>query len=62
MSAKWNFDLFIDGKWEKGESGQAHRGDRPATEEVIGIVPEASPSGGRSRQPVARSTTVRGRG
>jgi aldehyde dehydrogenase (NAD+) len=43
MTKQWNFDLFIDGKWDKGEAG----GNQievlnPATEEVIGIVPEAS--------------------
>jgi acyl-CoA reductase-like NAD-dependent aldehyde dehydrogenase len=43
MSARWNFDLFIDGKWEKGEAGgKPIEVINPATEEVIGIVPEAS--------------------
>jgi aldehyde dehydrogenase (NAD+) len=44
MTAKWNFDLFIDGKWEKGEAGgKPIEVIDPATEEVIGVVPQASP-------------------
>ncbi len=43
MSKQWNFDLYIDGKWEKGEAGGKEiEVLNPATEEVIGIVPEAS--------------------
>ncbi len=44
MSARWQFDLYIDGKWEKGEAGGSPiEVINPATEEVIGVVPEASP-------------------
>src|SRR5262249_27012290 len=44
LSARWTFEnLFIDGKWDKGEAG----GDpieviNPATEDVIGVAPHAS--------------------
>src|ERR1700734_541770 len=38
----WNYELFIDGKWtSEGSSGSIDVLD-PATEEVIGSVPEAS--------------------
>ena len=43
MTKQWNFDLFIDGKWDKGEAGGKQiEVLNPATEEVVGIVPEAS--------------------
>ena len=38
----WNYELFIDGKWtSEGATGTIDVID-PATEEVIGSVPEAS--------------------
>ena len=38
----WNYELFIDGAWtSEGASGSIEVID-PATEEVIGYVPEAS--------------------
>src|ERR1700684_3100530 len=44
MSTRWSYDLFIDGKWDKGEAGgRPIEVINPATEEVIGVVPEASP-------------------
>ena len=44
MSPRWQFDLYIDGKWSKGEAGgKPIEVINPATEEVIGVVPEASP-------------------
>jgi acyl-CoA reductase-like NAD-dependent aldehyde dehydrogenase len=44
VTTRWAFDLYIDGKWEKGEEGSAPiEVIDPATEEVIGVVPEASP-------------------
>src|SRR5580698_7176398 len=44
MSTRWSYDLFIDGKWDKGEAGgKPIEVINPATEEVIGIVPEATP-------------------
>ena len=41
MSARWQFDLYIDGAWTAGEGGQSEVVD-PATEEVIGVVPEGT--------------------
>src|ERR1700684_4402336 len=44
MSTRWSYDLFIDGKWDKGEAGgRPIQVINPATEEVIGQVPEATP-------------------
>jgi acyl-CoA reductase-like NAD-dependent aldehyde dehydrogenase len=44
MSTRWSYDLFIDGKWDKGEAGgKPIEVINPATEEVIGTVPEATP-------------------
>jgi aldehyde dehydrogenase (NAD+) len=38
----WNYELFIDGKWtSEGADGSIDVLD-PATEEVIGSVPEAT--------------------
>ena len=38
----WNYELFIDGAWtSEGAAGSIEVLD-PATEEVIGSVPEAS--------------------
>src|SRR4029077_2377378 len=43
MAKQWNFDLYIDGKWDAGEAGaKSIEVLNPATEEVIGTVPEAS--------------------
>jgi aldehyde dehydrogenase (NAD+) len=43
VTKQWNFDLFIDGKWDKGEAGgKPIEVINPASEEVIGSVPEAS--------------------
>ena len=43
MAQQWKFDLFIDGKWDKGEAGgQPIEVINPATEEVVGVVPEAT--------------------
>jgi acyl-CoA reductase-like NAD-dependent aldehyde dehydrogenase len=43
VSPRWNYDLFIDGAWDKGEAGgQPIEVINPATEEVIGVVPDAS--------------------
>ncbi len=43
MTQSWNFDLYIDGTWTDGESAGSLEVINPATEEVIGTVPEASP-------------------
>ncbi len=43
MTKQWNFDLFIDGKWDGGEAGGKQIDVlNPTTEEVVGTVPEAS--------------------
>ena len=43
MTKQWQFDLYIDGKWEKGEAGgNPIEVINPATEEVVGVVPEAT--------------------
>ncbi|MFI5045742.1 MAG: aldehyde dehydrogenase family protein [Acidimicrobiia bacterium] len=43
MTKQWSYDLFIDGKWDKGEAGGKQiEVLNPATEEVVGLVPEAS--------------------
>jgi aldehyde dehydrogenase (NAD+) len=43
MGAPWQFDLYIDGKWDKGEAGgKPIEVINPANEEVIGVVPEAT--------------------
>jgi acyl-CoA reductase-like NAD-dependent aldehyde dehydrogenase len=39
----WEFDLYVDGAWTSGEAGGALEVLDPATEEVIGRVPEATP-------------------
>jgi acyl-CoA reductase-like NAD-dependent aldehyde dehydrogenase len=38
----WNFDLYIDGKWTPGDAAGVIEVIDPATEEVIGKVPEAT--------------------
>ena len=43
MTRQWNFDLFIDGRWDSGEpAGEPIEVINPATEAVIGTVPQAS--------------------
>jgi aldehyde dehydrogenase (NAD+) len=43
MSTRWDYELFIDGDWtSEGAEGAIEVID-PATEEVIGSVPEATP-------------------
>ena len=44
MSSKWNYKLFIDGKWVDGEKGGRIEVIDPATEEPIGSVAEATPN------------------
>ena len=41
MAPRWQFDLFIDGTWTAGD-GDAIEVIDPATEDVIGVVPNAS--------------------
>jgi aldehyde dehydrogenase (NAD+) len=42
MPRHWQYDLFIDGKWTTGQASSAIEVIDPATEEVIGQVPEAT--------------------
>ena len=58
----WNYELFIDGKWtSEGAEGSIYVID-PATEAVIGSVPEASTKSAvrAIRRPGAPSTKVLG--
>jgi aldehyde dehydrogenase (NAD+) len=48
MSTRWNYDLYIDGKWTRGAAEQDITVIDPATEEVIGIVPEATVADARA--------------
>ena len=43
MTTSGKFDLYIDGKWTAGEAAGTIEVIDPATEEVIGEVPEATP-------------------
>lgn len=43
MSRVWNYDLYINGTWVKGEGGRELTVIDPATEEVIGHAAEGSP-------------------
>jgi acyl-CoA reductase-like NAD-dependent aldehyde dehydrogenase len=36
MTASWNFDLYVDGKWTTGEAAGIIDVIDPATEEIIG--------------------------
>ena len=59
----WNYELFIDGAWtSEGASGSIDVLD-PATEEVIGSVPEASTKTAvrAMRRRAGPSTRARGR-
>ena len=54
MTDSWNFDLYIDGTWTKGEAGRSIEVINPANEEIIGTVPEAVPQGRRRAIEAAR--------
>jgi acyl-CoA reductase-like NAD-dependent aldehyde dehydrogenase len=43
MVRRWNYELYIDGTWTSGEAERPIEVIDPATEEVIGQVPEATP-------------------
>jgi aldehyde dehydrogenase (NAD+) len=44
MAPRWNYDhLYIDGRWTPAEAGGTIEGIDPATEEIIGEVPEGTP-------------------
>jgi len=42
MSTRWNYDLYIDGKWTRGAAEQDITVIDPATEEEVGVVREAT--------------------
>jgi aldehyde dehydrogenase (NAD+) len=55
MTDRWTFDLYIDGKWDKGEAESAPIAViNPATEETIGEVPEATAKDARRAIEAAR--------
>ncbi|MHB8467754.1 MAG: aldehyde dehydrogenase family protein, partial [Acidimicrobiales bacterium] len=43
MSTRWNYEMYIDGAWTSGDSTGTIEVIDPATEEVIGQVPDATP-------------------
>jgi acyl-CoA reductase-like NAD-dependent aldehyde dehydrogenase len=43
VGTPWNFDLYIGGEWTTGEATGVIEVINPATEEVIGHVPDATP-------------------
>ena len=48
MAARWNYDLYIDGKWTRGAADQNIAVIDPATEEEVGPVHEGPRAGGRT--------------
>jgi len=44
MTKRWDYKLFIDGKWVDGEAGAVIEVINPATEEVIGSAAEGTPA------------------
>ena len=50
----WNYDLYIDGTWTTADAGGVIEVIDPATEAVIGQVPEASPQDARRAIEAAR--------
>jgi aldehyde dehydrogenase (NAD+) len=43
VTKNWNFDLYINGEWTTGEASETIEVIDPATEAVIGHVPDATP-------------------
>ena len=43
MPPRWTYDLFINGAWTPGHGSNVIDVINPATEELIGQVPEATP-------------------
>ena len=65
MSARWDYDsMFIDGAWTADDVVGVVEVIDPATEEVIGSVPDTGIKAAHaaSRRRVGPSTTGRGRG
>ena len=48
MSKRWNYDLYIDGKWTRGAAERDITVIDPANEETIGIVAEATVADARA--------------
>ena len=48
MAARWKYDLYIDGKWTRGAADQDITVIDPATEEQVGLVPEATVADARA--------------
>ena len=48
MAARWKYDLYIDGKWTRGAADQDITVIDPATEEEVGLVPEATVADARA--------------
>ncbi len=60
MSTRWNYDLFIDGKWTRGHAESDIVVIDPATEEAIGTVPEATVADARAAIEAAHRAFVDG--
>ena len=54
MGTRWNYDLFIDGKWTPGSGSNTLTVIDPATEDAIGEVPEATVDDARQAISAAR--------
>ena len=54
MSTRWNYDLYIDGKWTKAAENDPITVINPATEESIGTVPEGTVQNARDAIDAAR--------
>jgi aldehyde dehydrogenase (NAD+) len=48
MTTRWNYELYIDGKWTRGAATQDITVIDPANEEAIGTVPEGTVDDARS--------------
>jgi acyl-CoA reductase-like NAD-dependent aldehyde dehydrogenase len=56
------YQLFIDGAWADSSGDEALDVVNPATEEVIGTVPQATPPTSTARSPRHARRSTRGRG
>jgi aldehyde dehydrogenase (NAD+) len=54
VAASWSYDLYIDGTWTTGDANGVIQVIDPATEVVIGQVPEATPKDARRAIDAAR--------
>jgi acyl-CoA reductase-like NAD-dependent aldehyde dehydrogenase len=55
VGAPWNYELYVDGKWVSGEGNSVIEVVDPATEAVIGQVPEATAKDARRAIEAART-------